>query len=225
MNKDKILETIKTVKNSKKRKFTQTFDVIINLKDLNLKKQEENVDSFVVLPHPKGKNPTICALINKNLADKTKIFDNALLLEKFPQEEKEKKKLADSYDIFLAQADIMPKIASAFGKVLGPKGKMPNPKLGCVISLATDLEALKKKLQNTVRLKTNKELTIKVAIGNESMSDNDLLDNFMAVHNNLIHALPKAEQNINNIYLKLTMGKPFKIGEKDESSRVREEKE
>ena len=215
MDKDKILATIKLVKeSSKKRNFNQSFDVIINLKDLNLKKQEENLDIFVTLSHSKEKSPKICAFVNRNMENNAKIFDNVILLENFPQDEKNIKKLANSFDIFLAQADIMPKIASTFGKIFGPKGKMPNPKLGCVITPATNLIDLKNKLQNTVRLKTKNELIIKTSIGNEKMNDNNLMENFMAIYNALLHGLPKAEHNIKNIYFKLTMGKAIKLGEK-----------
>jgi len=215
MNKDNVLNLIKSVReSSRQRKFNQSFDLIINLKDLNLKKPEENIDLFVALPYSKGKKVRICALINKNLENNAKIFDKFILLDDFPQDAKEIKKLASEYDFFLGQADIMPKIASAFGKILGSRGKMPSPKLGCIITAMSDLNSLKKKLENTVRLKTKNEIIIKTMIGTESMKDEEIYENFVMVYNSLVHALPKAELNLKSVYLKLTMGKALKLGEK-----------
>ena len=56
------------------------------------------------------------------------------------------KKLAGEYDFFVAQANIMPQVATVFGKVLGPRGKMPNPKAGCVVPPKSQLGPLKERL-------------------------------------------------------------------------------
>jgi large subunit ribosomal protein L1 len=226
MNKDNVLNLIKAVReSSKERKFNQSFDLIINLKDLNLKKPEENIDLFVTLPHSKGKKVKICALINKSLEGNAKVFDKFILLDDFPQDAKEIKKLAVEYDFFVGQAEIMPKIASTFGKIIGSRGKMPSPKLGCIVTAMSDLNSLKKKLENTIRLKTKNEIIIKAMIGTQSMNNEEVYDNFMAVYNALVHALPKAELNLKSIYLKLTMSKSFKLGENlEKSENVEEEK-
>ncbi|MBU4501171.1 MAG: 50S ribosomal protein L1, partial [Nanoarchaeota archaeon] len=68
MNKKDILNAIKNAREaSKKRKFSQTFDLVVNLHKLNLKKPEENVNAFVVLPQGKGKKVKVCALVDKEL--------------------------------------------------------------------------------------------------------------------------------------------------------------
>ena len=109
----------------------------------------------------------------------------------------------------------MPKVAAAFGKVLGPKGRMPNPKAGCVVPPNANLEPLVKKLQNTVRIKVNTGYLFQTRIGKEDTPDEHLIDNSMAIYNALIHALPGEQHNIKNVYLKLTMGPAIKVGAKE----------
>ena len=129
MEKNKILETIKNIRNnSKKRNFSQSFDLIINLQNLNLKKPEEKVDMFVTLPHTRGKKIKVCGLFGPELYNEGKEnCDKLILKEDFQNANKrELKNMVNEYDFFLGQANIMPDIAKAFGRTLGSKGKMPN---------------------------------------------------------------------------------------------------
>ena len=214
MNRDQIKKAIEELrKNSKKRNFDQSIDFIVNLKDINIKKTEENVDIFVTLPHQSTKKAKICAFVGKELKQKAKLFDKTISDEEFSEynDKKEIKKLAKTYDVFLAQASVMGKIATAFGKILGPKGKMPNPKAGHVLSPDSDMEGIKQKINSTIKLKKKNEPILKASVGKESMNDDQIIDNINAVLNALIHALPKEDQNIGAIYLKTTMGKPVKL--------------
>ena len=219
MEKNQVLETIKLVREfSKKRNFNQAFDLIITLKNLNLKKQEENVDLFLNLPHSRGKQLKICALVDDNLEAKAKIFDHVVNANTFKKYEDPKlaKKLASSYDLFIAQANLMGQIATAFGKILGPKGKMPNPKSGAVVLPTADMEALKIRFSKLVRLQTKKEPIIKTSIGSVAMKDEDISANILAAYNALVHALPQEQGNIKEVMLKLTMSPRVKLGETKE---------
>jgi len=214
MNKDQIKKALTELRaNPKKRNFDQSIDFIANLKDINIKKTEENVDVFVTLPHSPNKKIKICALVGKDLKQKANIFDNVVTDDEFDlfKDKNKVRKLSKTYDLFLAQANIMGKVATIFGKILGPKGKMPNPKAGHVITPEMDFEKIKNKINSTIKLKTKNEPIVKASIGKESMSDDNIIDNFMTAYNALIHALPKDENNIKIIYLKTTMGKPVKI--------------
>ncbi|HLC57812.1 MAG TPA: hypothetical protein VJH95_04525 [Candidatus Nanoarchaeia archaeon] len=209
MDKQQVLEKIKFVRElSPKRNFNQSFDLSITLKSLNLKKPGENVDVFAALPYPRGKQPRICALVGRELSDQSKIFDGVVTLEEFPayQDKKAAKKLASQYDFFIAQANLMAQIATTFGKVFGPRNKMPNPKAGAVVSPGSDLQQVKSKLSKQARLQTKKELIVKASIAQESMSDEHVAENFLVAYNALIHALPQEESNIKEVFLKLTMG-------------------
>jgi len=217
MDKKKVLDAVKLAREfSKQRNFSQTFDIIINLKDLNPKKADENIDLFTTLPNSKGKQVRICALVDKDLTEKAKIFDQVISESEFInyQKPKEIKQLTEQYDFFIAQATIMTNIAKTFGKVLGARGKMPNPKAGCIITPASDLEQLKLRLQKTVRLKTKNESIIKVPVGKEDMQDEQVAENIISIYNSLTHSLPKEEENIRNLFVKLAMSPAVRLGEK-----------
>ena len=217
MDKKDLIKALKTVKeNSPKRKFKQSYDLIINLRNLDLKKTDNHIDSFVQLHHERGKKVKICALVGPELKETAeKNCDTVILLADFDKYAKDKtltKKLAEDNDFFIAQATIMPKVAAAFGRVLGPKGRMPNPKAGCVVPPNANLEPLAKKLHNTVRMRINASPLFQCRIGNEETAEESTVANAMDIYNSLIHILPGAQNNIRSIYVKLTMGPSVKVG-------------
>lgn len=223
MDKEQIQAAIAKAKDiSGKRNFKQSFDLIINLKGLDVKKQEHQVDTFITLPHARGKKVKVCALVAAELETQAKnVCDSAILSDSFEKynDKKEIKKLANSFDFFIAQANIMPKVATAFGRVLGPRGKMPNPKSGAVVAPNANLKPLYEKLQRTVRATTKSAPLIQCAIGTEDMNPNDIAENALTVYSSLLQVLPNEKHNIKDIYIKLTMGKPVKVGEKIEVTK------
>ena len=220
MNDQEIFDALKKARESTpKRKFSQTVDLIVSLKQLDLKKPEQNVNTFIALPHQRGKKLKICALVDKELFNSGKeACDRVIMKDEFSKfDKKSLRKLALEYDFFIAQANLMPDIAKYMGKKLGTKGKMPNPKAGCVVPPSANLKDLYGTLQKTIRLQTKNELAVKCPVGNEAMSDDDLKDNILAVYNILLRVLPKEKHNIKEAMLKLTMGPAIGIGAKDET--------
>ncbi len=219
MDKSQVTQTLKQVKeNSQKRNFSQSFDLIINLRDIDLKKPEQNVNFFHTLHYTTGKKVKICALVGPELLSQAKeVCDLAISVDDFPkyQEKKLAKKLATEYDFFIAQATIMPKLATAFGRVFGPKGKMPNPKAGCVVPPNANIKPLYERLQKTVKIQTKNDAIIQTIVGKEGMKDEEIIDNIMSTYEDLIHHLPSGKNNIKNSLLKLTMGKTFQIGKEE----------
>lgn len=219
MEKQDILRALKELREkSQKKKFSQTVDIIINLQNLDLKKPEHKVDLYLPLPHFAGRKKNICAFVDAQLAQKAKAaFSTVITKEEFSKwqnNKKEQKKLAASHDFFISQIEIMAQVAAIFGKVLGARGKMPNPKAGCVIpGNIQNLEPLANKLQSTIRLQTKNELSVKAAVGQEAMKDEDLADNILAVYNTLLAKLPQEKNNIRYLAVKTTMGPLFKITE------------
>ncbi len=217
MEKNDITPVLKNVREkSPKRKFAQTFDLIINLRDLDIKKPEEKVELYIPLPHAVGKKVKICAFVDAALAGKAKeTFDKVVTKEEFSRwagNKKEQKKLATEYDYFIAQADLMTGVAATFGKVLGPKGKMPNPKAGCVVPAnIPTLQPVKDKLGKLVKLQTKGELALKIPVGIETMNDEDITDNIHMVYTTVLSHLPQQKDNLKNVLLKLTMGPIFRL--------------
>jgi len=215
MNKKEILSAIQKLKEeSKERKFTQSYDLIVNLKHIDLKKTENQVDFFVPLPKGKGKENKICAFSGPESKDDAKAAcDFVVDINEFDtyKDIKKVKKLAETYDIFMAQANVMPKVAATFGRVLGPRQKMPNPKSGSIFAPKTNLTPIVEKMKNTIRISAKTSPIIQVCVGNQKLSDEDVTENIILTYDQIIHHLPNELNNIKNVYLKLTMSKPIEL--------------
>lgn len=216
MDKESVKEALKKLKeSSKKRKFNQTVDLIINLKSLDLKKPEQQVELYVPIHFSKGKPIKICAFVGPELReDAAKVCDKTIFIDEFPQYQADKKLiklLARDYDFFIAQATIMPKVAQVFGKVLGSRGKMPNPKAGCVVPPKFAMQPLYDRLQKTIVMKAKVQPVIKCSVGVENQNEDEIADTIITLYNALIHKLPNEDQNIKNMLLKLTMGTPVEV--------------
>jgi large subunit ribosomal protein L1 len=206
------LESLK--KDSAKRNFTQSCDLVITLKELDLKKTEQQVDFFVTLHHDTGKKKSICAFVGPEIIEEARQYcDETIMVDDFGKFSKQKaKKLAQDHDFFIAQATIMTKVAASFGRYLGVRGKMPNPKAGCVVQpKGAGIKALCERLQKTVKISARKTPIIQLRVGTESMSPEAVADNACYVYEQLIHHLPGEKNNIKAVYLKLTMSKPAKL--------------
>jgi large subunit ribosomal protein L1 len=212
MNKEEVQKALTELKESSKRNFTQSYDLIINLKNIVIKSNP--VDFFVTLHHPKGRKIKVAAFVDQQLADEAeKTCDFTIRESEFSKyaDKKELKKLANTYDYFIAQANIMPKVAAAFGKVLGVQGKMPNPKLGCVVPPNANLGPLVEKLNKTVRMQAGKATNLQCLVGKEDQPDEEIIDNIITVYEATVKNLPNEIQNVKNVALKLTMGKPVRL--------------
>lgn len=219
MEKGLILKTLKELREkSPKRNFPQSVDLLINLKSLDLKKPEHKIDLYSQLPHNVGKKKKICAFVDAQLAQKAeKICDTVVTksnFDKWKDNKKEQRKLANSHDFFISQLEVMSQVATIFGKVLGARGKMPNPKAGCVIPGSIPaLEPVIQKLQTTARLQTKNELSVKTQVGTESMKDDEIADNILFIYNLILSKLPQEKNNLRYLSIKFTMGPLFKIEE------------
>lgn len=217
MDKNDFIHALEAVKkDSPKRNFKQSYDLLINLKDIDLKKTENQIDIFAQLHFGRGRDVKICGLVAGELKDQSaQVFATTLDSDSFTKYQNDKKltkKLANEHDFFVAQASIMPKVAAAFGKVLGPRGKMPNPKAGCVVPPNANLKPLAEKLAKTVRISVKTSMVYMCRIGNEDMPDAEIIDNAVTIYTALSNALPHQDQNIKSVMLKKTMSHPVKVG-------------
>mgnify|MGYP001576370917 CR=1 FL=1 len=228
MDKANIINAIKKAREvSPKRNFKQSFDLIINLQEIDAKKAEGKVDLFLSVPHPVSKQTKICALVEEGLQTQAKaLFEKVILKQEFPNYSSKKmlKELVNSYDYFVTQANLMGQVATTFGKTLGPKAKMPNPKAGCVVPPLSNLEPIKERLKKTIHAVTKNEPIIKVKIGYEEMTDEQVQENITSLYNSLIHSLPQEKNNIKSLILKTTMGPPVKITDKGPELKIIENK-
>lgn len=214
MDKTDFERALGKLRKEEKRNFKQSVDLIVNLKGIDLKKPEEQVDIWIQLPHKKPKKVRIGALVGAELIEQAKtVCDGAVLHDDFKKfkDKKALKKLANDFDFFIAQANIMPDVAKIFGRVFGPRGKMPNPKAGCVVPPNANLKTLVEKLQKTLHLTAKIDLAVKCPVGSEEMTDEQVVANSLTVYNAVVNTLPQEEQNIKNVMLKFTMSKPVLV--------------
>jgi large subunit ribosomal protein L1 len=225
MDKTQVLDALKQLKaNSSKRNFKQRVDLILPLKNLDMKKTDNQITSYITLHYTTGKKTKVCALIGPELLAQAKeVCDEAISLDDFPKYDKKAiKKLAETYDFFIAQATVMPKVAATFGRIFGPKGKMPNPKAGCVVPPNANLKPLYDKLQKTIKIQTGNQPLIQCAVGSEDMKEEEISDNVLLIHESVSHLLPQGKHNIRKALLKLTMGHPVKVGAKAKEEKKAE---
>lgn len=228
MEKSEIKQILEKVrKESPKRKFLQSIDYILSLKDIDLKKIENQKEFFVILRFP-PKVMRVCTLIGPELLEQSKkTCDLAISsdnFDKYAKDKKETKKLAQEYDFFIAQANIMSKVAASFGRVLGPRGKMPNPKAGCVVPPNTNLNPLVERLKKTVKISIKKDPLFMCKVGTEKTPDDHIIDNIYTLYNAIIHNLPKEKHNIKTQYLKTTMGPAIQFGKESKEDTQKKKK-
>lgn len=212
MDSEQVIKALEQLQSQPKRKFVQSYDLVINLKGIDVKSKPQ--DFFITLHYPHKKNVKVAAFVDQELTEQAgKYCDMAIKETDFVtyKDKKLLKKLAENYDYFIAQATLMPKLAAVFGRVLGTKGKMPNPKLGCVVPPNANLEPLIKKLRQTVRLQAKKATNMQCLVGKEDQPREQVVDNVLTIYNTVVKQLPNDVQNIKNVELKLTMSKPVRV--------------
>lgn len=200
-----VKEALQELRKEEKRNFEQSFDLIINLKSIDVKK--ENIGGIISIPY-KIKEKKVCGFLTKKseLVKSIGQLDFAKYKEKKPL-----KNLIKEYDFFIAAAPLMPSVASTFGKVLGPTGKMPSPQLGILMKEEEeDIKKMLEKIELSLKIRV-REPSVKVCIGREGMKDNEIEENIKAVYNGVVQILPTKKDNVKNVLLKMSMSKPRRI--------------
>jgi large subunit ribosomal protein L1 len=201
---ENILKAVKDARtNTKKRKFSQTFDLIVNIKLLDLKKPENRLNEMFSLPKSRGKEAVVVVFSDSMKDDKLKIYKSSDI-EKVGADKRVLKKLVKETDFFMSEPKLMPLVGRILGSVLAPRGKMPS-------IMAGDAKVMIAKYKNSVSLKLKDSPVIQCMIGNESMKDADVSENVVAILDFLEKRLPKGRNNIGKVMIKLTMGKPIKV--------------
>ena len=195
---------------SKDRKFKQTVEMIVNLKGVDPKNLSIN-DAYK-LPAGIGKKRIICAVGSGDFIIKAKKAADIAIDKKEIGKYSNKKKakeLAKQVDFFVVEMSMMGEFAKALGTVLGPRGKMPLPKH--ILSFDTDPTNLIKELKDTARIVAKKSAVVQLVLGSEEMADEGLAENAEHLYEILAGKLERHAENIKNIHIKLTMGKPVKV--------------
>ena len=212
-DKEAIAKSVKKVRESSgKRKFKQSIDLAINLRDVDPSKPESKINLEVTLPKPVPKAVKICALVYGDTAVRAKEGGVNRIVEReeieaLGADKKKAKKLASEFDFFIARADLMPLIGKNLGPVLGPRGKMPTP-----VNPTANLAPVIERLKRVVKIKIGRQIIALMRVGTETMKDEDIVENVQAVVEALAAKLERGDKNIRSMYLKTTMGPSIKVG-------------
>ncbi len=209
ISEEEIMEALEKAREvSTDRNFTQTFDLSIGLRGIDLSNPENRINEEITLPNGTGKTQKVAVFAEGELAEKARkagadsVFDRGELKE-LGEDDARAKKIADEYGSFLAQADLMPIVGKELGPVLGPRGKMPN-----AVPPTEDPSDRIESSRNTVRINVRENPVANLPVGSEDMSDEEVAENVEAVLDFVISQLPKGPRQIRKVTLKTTMGKP-----------------
>jgi large subunit ribosomal protein L1 len=207
-----IIDAVKEAKEqAKPRNFTQSIDVIINLKDIDVRRPENRFNEELALPNGRGKPIKIGVIADGELAVSAKNAGIDLVISKddlqeFGKDRKAAKKVANSVDSFIAQADMMPLVGRFLGPVLGPRNKMPKP-----VPASAKIEPLLERVGSTIKVGIKNQPSIQILVGTQDMSDEDLAENIEAVLAILDRHLEKGRNQIKSMYIKATMGSVVRV--------------
>ncbi len=208
---ERILEALREARKvAPKRRFEQSIELMINLKDIDLKRPENRINLRIRLPNGVGKRRVLVfasgdlALRAREAGADEVIDPNEL--QGIAGDKKEVKRRLKDYDLFLAEAPLMPLIGRIVGPILGPRGKMPTP-----VPPQASIEEVMERERKTIVLRSRDKPYVMCIVGRESMSDEEVAENIEAVFSTLLRTLKKGIGNIKSAYVKLTMGPAVRL--------------
>ena len=208
-NIQKALEELR--KNKKKRNFKESLELIIKLKELDLKKPENRINQTIILPHDIGKSVKVCVIATGQLALKSKEANADFVLGKdqltdLGNDKKAARKLLQEYGFFVAEAPLMPLVGKTIGPTLGPRGKMPTP-----INPNAPIADVIDQARRTIKIRVRDQPVIQCRIGVDDMSDDNLSENIQAIFSSIEGKLERGVRNISKVLIKTTMHEPVKL--------------
>ena len=197
-----IEEAVKLAKETNIAKFDASVEVCFKL-NVDPRHADQQIRGAMVLPHGTGKSAKVCVITQGPKEQEAKdagadFVGGKELLEEI-------KKGWFGFDVIVATPNMMGELGK-LGRLLGPKGLLPNPKTGTVtMDVAKAVEEIKK---GKVEYRTDKAGNINLMIGKVSFSDEQLVENFKAIYNTVVKARPAAVKGtyIKNLVMATTMG-------------------
>ena len=207
------VEAIKILKDTSYVKFNETLDISINLK-INSEKTDQNIRGVINLPKGSGKNIKVAVMAKGDKADEARKAGAEIVGDEDLAEQISTGNI--NFDILISTPDMMPTIGK-IGKVLGPKGLMPNPKLGTVTQEIS--KAVMNAKSGQVQFRNDKAGIVHAGVGKLSFSEEDLLDNIKAFYESVNKSKPETIKG--SFIKKVTIASTMGIGLKINSSSLR----
>ena len=203
----RILEAVKAaIEKAPERKFSESVDITINLKNIDMAQPKNRIDETILLPHGTGKTVGIAVLGKGDITTQAREAGVDLIIgpeeiERLGGEPREARQVAGKYRFFLADTGVMPQVARFLGPRLGPRGRMPTPIPG-----GTDIRPIVERLRKSVKVRTKDKKTFHVKVGSTQMPPEQIAENIDAVLKKIEGVLDQGSMNIRSVFVKTTMG-------------------
>jgi large subunit ribosomal protein L1 len=192
------------------RKFSETVELAINLKDLDLTVPKNRLEDEIPLPNGRGKPVKVAVFGSPELLLKVRgvadVTVAANQVDDIAKDKKAAKKMVSQVDFFLAEAPLMPTIGKRLGVVLGPRGKMPRP-----LPPGSDPTNLVNSLKRSIRVRSKGNRTFHAPVGTRGMKPEEIAQNVDAVLSRVVGKLERGRTNIESVYVKTTMGPAVRL--------------
>jgi large subunit ribosomal protein L1 len=202
-----VAEAIRLIIGNKKTKFDETIEISMNL-GVDPRHADQMVRGVVALPNGTGKSVRVAVFTKEDKADEAKAAGADLVGAEDLAEEIQNGKI--NFDRCIATPDMMA-VVGKLGKVLGPKGLMPNPKLGTVTPNIVD--AIKAAKGGEIEFRVEKAGIVQAGIGKSSFAQEALVENVNAFVNAILKAKPNGVKGtyVERVTLSSTMGPSVKL--------------
>jgi large subunit ribosomal protein L1 len=203
----RILEAVKAaIEKAPERKFSESVDITINLKNIDMAQPKNRIDETILLPHGTGKTVGIAVLGKGDITTQAREAGVDLIIgpeeiERLGGEPREARQVAGKYRFFLADTGVMPQVGRFLGPRLGPRGRMPTPITG-----GTDIRPIVERLRKSVKIRTKDKKTFHVKVGSTQMPPEQIAENIDAVLKKIEGVLEQGSMNIRSVFVKTTMG-------------------
>ena len=208
---NKIINAIEAARGaSPPRNFVQSFDLAVNLRELDMNRPDNRVNIRFQLPNGVGQRKVLVFASGDLALRARRAGADAVVepaeLDQLASDKKAAKNRLKDYDVFVAEAPMMPTVGRVAGPILGPRGKMPTP-----VPPQAPIDNIIERERRVVNLRSRDKPFVHCIVGKEDMSDEDIAQNIESVVSNLNGATKRGWGNIKSMFLKLTMGESVKM--------------
>ena len=198
------------IEGSPKRRFLQSVDLTVVLRDVNLKSPQGRIREITFLPKRPNKKVNICVVADGDMALKAREVAERVItreeLQNLVGNRKAAKKIAEFCDWVLVKTDLMPLVGRTLAPALGPRGKVPIP-----VPPNADITSFVERYRSAVMLRVKDQPQVMCRVGTEDMRVEDIVENIFKVLSTLEAKLPNPRNNIARIIVKTTMGPPVEV--------------
>ncbi len=201
------LEAIRILKGSPGAKFDETVEVHFNL-GLNVRHADQQLRGTLMLPHGTGKEMRVAVFAEGEKAKEAEVAGADVVGSNDLAQQIESG--FDDFDVAIATPDMMG-VVGRLGRILGPRGKMPNPKAGTITFDVT--KAVQDSKAGKLEYRTDRGANVHLAIGKRSFDERRLLENYASVVEEVVRAKPAAAKGryIHSITITSSMGPGVRV--------------